>query len=592
MQKPHRTSAILFLLLLFSNVVAQEVGPLLTTKWGQTEPFRQSCPSDKNGNRTPPGCGAVAVGQIVNYYRAWNHGFGHTAYDYTQNGQVAGTVDVDFSQCRFDWDNMLDIYLDNQYTQEQSKAVSDFLFWIGAAMRMQYRMGGSVPANHGCTMWGIHHFLHFSNKGVIRSRRDYTTAEWIEMLNSNLQARHPVYYSARWRNGAQDSEHIFVIDGVDAAKRYCVNFGVGNGVTNREGLDINVLPQWGDGTLGGRGVCWNIGANMMTDIYPADGDEYIDDGLIIVRPLILNDDGDLREATLSLGEAFSLGFRFQHYNIETSTVEYRLCLTDTQGHVINYLKATDGRAVRLGPGYYIDLVKHFRLPADLADGQYEMHFVSRPDDGSEAPWQPVYEALNAGISIQVQDGQARLTVPVNHRRSPNLFLRENIRVVENVYEKQQPGTALLLSMSNPSVSAFCDTLRLYITLDGSTEPFLYETEAAVYDGCEADYHILIPDTTLYLKDKQFSVTCEYKDQARDEFLPLTLKDETTDTRLVAGNSHAGSHLSIYDIHGRRCALLPSRDVESCYPALLHTLPNGIYIVNQYGQSRKIVIDKY
>ncbi len=48
------------------------------------------------------------------------------------------------------------------------------------------------------------------------------------MLNSNLQAHHLVYYAARWRNGTQASEHIFVIDGIDDEGRYSVNFGTGN----------------------------------------------------------------------------------------------------------------------------------------------------------------------------------------------------------------------------------------------------------------------------------------------------------------------------------------------------------------------------
>ena len=578
------------ILLLYSTaLVAQESSPLLTTKWGQSSPFRQSCPLDANGNRTPPGCGAVAVGQIVNYYRASDHGFGSISYEYTQNGQVAGTVDVDFSQCKFDWDNMLDVYPNNQYTQGQSKAVSDFLFWIGAAMRMHYRPEGSAPSNHGCTTWGIHHFLHFSNKGVIRNRRDYSTAEWIEMLNSNLQARHPVYYAARWRNGTEVSEHIFVIDGVDNDGRYCVNFGTGNSASNREHLDINVLPQWGDGTLGGRGVCWNVGAGMMTDIYPADNDEYIDDGLIIIRPLVLNGDGDLQTTTLPLGQTFSLGWRFQHYGISSSYLEYRLCLTDAQGNAVDYIKATDGRVVGLGPGYQTSLTKHFRLPQTLADGSYDMHFVSRPDGAADSPWQPVYEALHAGISVQVENGEARLSVPVNHRRSTGLFLREDIRVVDNVYEQQQPGTALLLAMSNPSVSAFCDTIRLHITLDGSTAPIVYETEAAVYDGCEADYHILIPDETLYLKGKQFSVTCEYKDEAQGLFLPLTKKGDTSIGQLDRPAPPSDHNLYIYDMHGRQRACLSPQSIESAYQPLLRTLPAGIYMVRQNGKARKAVI---
>jgi len=516
---------VLFFMMLLPMVAgAENVPAMLTTRWAQTEPFRQSCPLNSKGQHTPPGCGAVALGQIMNYYRANDHGFGQIVYDYMENSQVAGTVNVDFSQCRFDWANLLDVYTSDGYSDAQSKAVSDFLYWAGAAIRMQYRTSGSAPSNNGCTIWGMHHFLHFSKKAVIRNRLDYSTEEWKAMLNANLQARHPVYYAGRWRNGNQSAEHIFVIDGMDDNGLYCVNFGVGNNVQNREGIDINVLNQWGDGTLGGRGVCWNIGSSMITDLYPADDDDYMDDGLIVVRPLVLNGNADEQQATVALGETFSLGWRFQHYNIEGSTVEYRLCLKDGQGVAVCHLQATDGRFVSLGPGYWIDLVKHFKLPVGLADGDYEMRFESRPKGAADDSWQPVLEALPAMISVKVESGKALLTVPVNHRRSPNLFLREEIRVVENVYERQQPGTALLLAMSNTAVSSFCDTLRLAITLENEVQPYVYETEAAVYDGCEADYHILIPDTCLNLKGKTFTVTCEYKDQAKGVFLPLVIRD--------------------------------------------------------------------
>ena len=514
---------LLAMMLLPMVAGADNITKMLTTQWGQTDPFRQSCPTGSNGQLTPPGCGAVALGQIMNYYRANDHGFGHINYDYTENGNVAGNIDVDFSQCRFDWANMIDKYQSGAYTDTQSKAVSDFLFWMGAAIRMQYRADGSSPSNNGCTLWGVHHFLHISKSAVIRSRLDYSTEEWKAMLNANLQAHHPVYYGGRWRNGSQSSNHIFAIDGMDANGRYCVNYGVGNNVQNREDIDLNVLNQWGDGTLGGRGVCWNINSYMMTDLYPADNDDYIDDGLIIVRPLVLNGNADVRQANVPLGVPFTLGWRFQHYNIEGSTVEYRLCLKDRQGVAVSHLQATDGRFVSLGPGYYVDLVKHFKLPVSLRDGDYEMRFESRPKGAADDSWQPVIEALPAVINVKVENGRALLTVPVNHRRSPNLFLRENIRVVDNVYERQQPGTALLLAMSNNAVSSFSDTLRLAITLEGEAQPHIYETEAAVYDGCQADYNILIPDTWLNLKGKNFTVTCEYKDQGKGVFLPLTVK---------------------------------------------------------------------
>ena len=144
-------------------------------------------------------------------------------------------------------------------------------------------------------------------------------------------------------------------------------------------------------------------------------------------------------------------------------------------------------------------------------------------------------------------------------------------------------------MRNPSVSAFCDTLRLHIMVDGTAEPVVYETEGAVYDGCDADYHILIPDTTLDLKGKAFTVKCEYKDQGVNKFMPLVrLSDEDRLDRQPTARPRQGI-LSVYDMHGICRGELTPTEIERRYPRLLRELPDGVYVVTQDGKSRKVAI---
>lgn len=64
------------------TLAQRSVEPMLTTSWHQSTSFNEECP-----NNTAAGCGAIAVAQILNYYRILTHGFGHVVYE---------GVDVDF----------------------------------------------------------------------------------------------------------------------------------------------------------------------------------------------------------------------------------------------------------------------------------------------------------------------------------------------------------------------------------------------------------------------------------------------------------------------------------------------------------------
>ena len=45
------------------------VGPLLSTKWDQDDPFNYYCPTNLSGNNYSLGCAAVAVSQVMKYHR-------------------------------------------------------------------------------------------------------------------------------------------------------------------------------------------------------------------------------------------------------------------------------------------------------------------------------------------------------------------------------------------------------------------------------------------------------------------------------------------------------------------------------------------
>ena len=69
---------LLFLLWCLVNsqmLIAQTVGPLIQTQWGQSYPFNMMCP-EIDGQHCVTSCGATALAQICYYYRWPEHGMG------------------------------------------------------------------------------------------------------------------------------------------------------------------------------------------------------------------------------------------------------------------------------------------------------------------------------------------------------------------------------------------------------------------------------------------------------------------------------------------------------------------------------------
>ena len=296
-------------------VSAQEVAPMLTTKYSQTAPYNNSCPE-----KSAAGCGPVAIAQILTKYKQPVHGYGTVSY---QSGANKYDVDVDFESYTFDWENIKDDYR-GEYTDQQAKAVSDLIYACGAAMYAQYGSSTGVN-NYAKLLYGLQHNLHISENARYLRRQHYSTAEWIEMLNTQLRAGHPVFYRGSWLFEEEDKGHMFVIDGLDADGKYHVNFGhLGSG---DKFADINVLNQSGTNP-GGRGVCYNAKQAMVINCYPTP--EYTDYPLqrcISEEAIILNKDTLLRQITVNLGEKFTLSCLIREKVVTFRMVKLNLLLS-------------------------------------------------------------------------------------------------------------------------------------------------------------------------------------------------------------------------------------------------------------------------
>ena len=197
-----------------------EVEPLLKTNWGQGDPYNFQCPS-LNGVKTPSGCVATAMSQILNFFQYPKIGKGINSY--TVKGgmrprSVTFNKEYQYNLLKDNYDTETTAAL----TNEERDAISTLLLHCGAAVNMNYNADGS-GANAFDATDGLATNLRFDSLSLhCYEREHFTNAEWMKMLTDELVARHPILYCGQ---DTRAGGHAFVVDGINANGLVHVNWG-------------------------------------------------------------------------------------------------------------------------------------------------------------------------------------------------------------------------------------------------------------------------------------------------------------------------------------------------------------------------------
>ncbi len=211
---------------------AAEIEPveqLLKTEWAQYEPYNNMCPII-NGTSTLSGCLAMAMAQVMRYYKYPKKGNGISEYK-TATHNV--TVYCDFNNSKyFQWRNMLNKYT-GKYNDDQASAVANLAFACGASVGMDYTYSNSV--SYYCDMpYALVNNFGYAPSARFCQRDYYNQEEWMNMLVRELQAGRPVIYSGQDKSSGG---HAFVLDGVLSDGLFHVNWGWGGQYNGFFGLD-------------------------------------------------------------------------------------------------------------------------------------------------------------------------------------------------------------------------------------------------------------------------------------------------------------------------------------------------------------------
>ncbi len=232
------------------------IEPLVKTKWNQSAPYNNMCPSDAGG-RSITGCVATAMAQIVNYHR-WPDGNGSGSNSYTSRTGL--TSSFDYSATRFDWDNMLDIY-DGNATQAQQDAVARLMFGCGVGIHMNYSSQESGAFSFAVP-WALTKFFNFDSSAFYEERDGYLNEDWEDLVYGELAAGRPVLYSGQATNGG----HAFVCDGYENGL-FHINWGWGGAYDGH--FALSALNPDGQG-IGGYAGGYNTDQSIVYSIKPGE----------------------------------------------------------------------------------------------------------------------------------------------------------------------------------------------------------------------------------------------------------------------------------------------------------------------------------
>ncbi|MDP2898948.1 MAG: C10 family peptidase [bacterium] len=188
------------------------VGPLLTTSWLQATPYEDKCPQYQ-GERCTVGCTAIAMAQIMRYWRHPEKGTGSHCYRWSLGEE---TLCADFGSTTYDWDNMTD-QPNPSSPQVVKDAVSTLCYHCAVAANTEFSPDESPGYMHSGAMTRYFRYKH--TRYVEKS--GYTDADWYDVMREQVSKGQPVLYGM--------VNHALVLDGYDIPNLVHLNMGWGGG---------------------------------------------------------------------------------------------------------------------------------------------------------------------------------------------------------------------------------------------------------------------------------------------------------------------------------------------------------------------------
>lgn len=279
-----------------ASLTMTEVQPLLTTTWGQDEPYNNDCwvsnyrPTiGQQPQHAPTGCVATAMAQVINYHK-WPQNYGDFEYK---------------------WDLMLPSYNGSE-AAESIDQVAKLMSHCGKSVNMSYGVDASSTSVYSIAPALINSFGYNKEKIQEVIRNNYGQEYIHQLLNTELKEGRPVIISGNYIGN--NLGHVFVMDGCTQDGFFHINWGWGGYLDGYFRLTC-LKPE--DYSIGGSQEGYSFTLRMVTGIQPqknTDEDPTIRPKMAASGDLALVGDWIQRGDTLITAYSSSINLQFTTIN--------------------------------------------------------------------------------------------------------------------------------------------------------------------------------------------------------------------------------------------------------------------------------------
>ena len=397
------------------------IEPLLKTKWYQLEPYNLLSPLS-NGRRTPTGCTATAMAQVM-YYHQWPQEAtapipGYTA-QYTLIDDKIKLEDLPATTLK--WNLMLPTYsTGSPGTEEQRQAVAELMRYCGQSIVMKYgRQSGADPA---FVVAALRRCFGYSKSIRLAMRSDYTLTEWKKLIWNELNQKRPVIMTAY----SLEDGHTFVIDGYDCKDKFHVNWGWSGKDDDYYDLDdMNPGNTTSTGAAKSAMIGFILNQVVLLGVEPSTGTEEVYPE--VVGGIIQNGDCFVDQNYLVAP------IEFVEYGDKSKKFEFALGIRRADGTVEIVLKKESPMALK--PGEQETVLFDMRS-LKLTDGSYQLFSFYRVAGVEGDNWKQLGGNRDY-FAVEVKDSKAKayseqkLEITKAYLEGPgNAPLGENTLVLE------------------------------------------------------------------------------------------------------------------------------------------------------------------
>lgn len=378
----------------YPSPTVEPVAPMITTKWGQGEPYNLKCPK-YNGNPMLTGCTATAMAQILNYYKSQSRGLG--TVEYVNEGVGKKELSVDYAKISYDWTNMLVEYTEGSYTDAQANAVAQLMYEAGVSCKARYdvKSSGEMATSAAIPYVGFNYCYDYNCE--IYDRKYVTTAKWMKVIQDELTAGRPILYSG----SSPSVGHAFVVDGIDEENNVHINWGWQGSCDGY--YDVTFCRVDGD-----RYGYYN-NQQMLVGLCPRTASESYSPKLTHIGINTYDGERAYGYEIVSNFYESDTKYTFTIGLAKDGAVKYTM--RDSQYDGRNACYPTSHTAYERSRWYAVTDTK-WQNSVDLPDGTYELVTLFRIY-GTEDAWAilPVREGMETMLTVV--DGEITLALPIN-----------------------------------------------------------------------------------------------------------------------------------------------------------------------------------